>query len=95
MDLFIGNHVVSPTEGVTKESPVLQERKDTSFVTKESPVLQEMKVKYQRVFTLQYSRRGRLIIKKFSVLQEKKNTMFSPRSNLCDYKPSLNVCLFI
>ena len=43
MDLFIGNHVVSPTEGVTKESPVLQERKDARLVTKESPGLQERK----------------------------------------------------
>ena len=43
MDLFVGNHVVSPTEGVTKESPVLQERKDTRLVTKESPVFQEWK----------------------------------------------------
>ncbi|XP_023337807.1 phosphatidylinositide phosphatase SAC1 [Eurytemora carolleeae] len=32
MDLFVGNHVVSPTEGVTKESPVLQERKDTRYL---------------------------------------------------------------
>ena len=50
MDLFIGNHVVSPTEGVTKESPVLQERKDARLVTKESPSTPEVegyKVSYQ------------------------------------------------
>lgn len=32
MDLFVGNFVVSPTEGVTHESPVLQENKDKRFL---------------------------------------------------------------
>ena len=61
MDLFIGNHVVSPTEGVTKESPVLQERKDTRLVTKESPSIPEVEgytTSYQEV--PQYSRRVRI-----------------------------------
>ena len=33
LDLFVGNYVVSPTEGVTHESPVIKEKMDTRSVS--------------------------------------------------------------
>jgi hypothetical protein len=32
LDLFVGNYVVAPTEGVTHEPPVIKEKKDTRLV---------------------------------------------------------------
>jgi hypothetical protein len=32
LDLFVGNYVVAPTEGVTHEPPVIKEKMDTRLV---------------------------------------------------------------